>query len=87
MPMKNRPEKDLKHPPGQIVTPISGVPYNFEKPLQGLVEDYTSESHQKALQDAFERGYRIGYRYGFAKALRVSPDSILHLDPNSEESR
>lgn len=86
MPMMKRPEKDLENPPGQLVTPIGGVPYNFEKPLQGLVEDYRAESHQESLRDVFRRGYEVGYRTGFIDAQR-GYKPFFHLDPNSEEAR
>lgn len=80
--IRKNPKNDKESPPGQLV-------YNFEKPLQGLVEDYTSETRQKALQAAFDRGCMAGYKEGFESARRrfLKQDILGPLDPSSENDR
>jgi hypothetical protein len=82
MPIRTPPQHNTTNPPGQVA-------YNFEKPLQGLVEDYTAETAQNALQAAFDRGLRQGYLEGWEAARRrfLKPDILGPVDPNSEESR
>ncbi len=56
----------------------------FEKPLTKAIEDYeaenAAESHQKALQEAFDTGYRAGYQQALV-------DRLGPLDPSSEFAR
>lgn len=37
--IRKRPEKDLEHPPGQIVYPLP----HFEKPLVKAIEEYKQQ--------------------------------------------
>ncbi len=56
----------------------------FDKPLVKAIEEYqaenASESHQKALQEAFDTGYRAGYQQALV-------DRLGPLDPSSEYAR
>jgi hypothetical protein len=61
------PQHNVKNPPGQIVNPITP---NFEQPLASLIKEYASETHQKALQDAFDTGWHLGYREGVKTSSR-----------------
>lgn len=61
--IRTPPQHNTTHPPGQV---------HFEKPLQRLIEEYTTleaqEAHQKALQQAYDRGRRVGYQEGLKDA-------------------
>lgn len=68
------PGHDTDNPPGCI---------NYEKPLNKAVEEYTFDNHQKALRDAYERGWWDGY----AKCDDEHLEASKALDPSSEAAR
>lgn len=78
--IRTPPQHNTENPPGQ-------VKYNFERPLGHLINEYTSETHQKALQEAFETGKVVGYHDGYLAARRrYAPQSFPDYD-NSEAAR
>jgi hypothetical protein len=68
------PGHDVDNPPGCV---------NYDKPFVQAVEDYVSESHQKALQEAYQRGWWDGY----AKCEDEHLEASRALDPSSENAR
>jgi len=63
--------------------PTAGCVVNFEKPLGKAIEEYAAESHQKALQEAYQRGWWDGY----AKCDDEHLEDSRALDPSSENDR